>query len=78
MKYIRTYENILVDSDIKYLADRQGTGIVEYIQKMIDFYKMSNEQLHNLKLSIEYKYLSVVDFSNVVGEIINFNKIWHF
>ena len=81
MRYIKTYESKVKlskrDEDIEYLVKIQGTGYVKYIIQVIDFYKMTDEQIHNLKIAVEYRYLPQEDFKNVVSEIINFNKVWH-
>lgn len=64
MKYIKTYESVVdifeIPSDIKYLAGVQGTGQIKYIQQAIDYFKMSDEQIHNLKIAVEYNYLSQI------------------
>ena len=57
--------------DIEYLAKIQGTGYTKYIQKAIDYFKMSDEQIHNLRLAVEYDYLYFRDFGDVINNILN-------
>jgi len=81
MKYLKTYEakwETLKWSrdDLDYLSKTQGAGIIRYIEEVMEYYKMDNEQLHNLRLAVEYNYLFYKDFRDVVSEIINNNRVW--
>jgi hypothetical protein len=85
MKYIKTYDSNTYDTkfnsysqkiqdDISYLAKKQGTGTIRYIIETIIRYKLTVEQIHNLKLAIEYCYLDVDDFKNVVNDSTWYNN----
>ena len=78
MKYIKTFENKTVNKDIVYLAKKQssysGSKSREYVEEVIEYYKMTDEQIHNLRLAIEYEYLDFNDFRNILALIINSNK----
>lgn len=81
MKHLKQYESIKKDIqqleiDIKYLTN-MSSGYRDYIMKTIDYYKLTEEQIHNLKLAVEYNYLDRHDYSNVINEIINSNDVWH-
>jgi len=78
MKYVKTYEAVNNErlEDIVYLSKSQGTGIISYIEEVINHYKINDEQIHNLKLAVEYSYLSREDFGNVVSQIINSGDVW--
>jgi len=80
MKYIKKYESVQktarLETDIKYLSNIQGTQKDEYIVDVIEHYKMTNEQVHNLKSAVQYNYLNYKDFRNVVNEVINFDHVW--
>jgi len=81
-KYIKTYEEHEehnypenIRKDIIYLADAQGTGNVGYIIDVIDYYNLTEEQIHNLRLSVDYSYINYQDYRYIVNHIINFNDV---
>lgn len=83
MKYIKSYEAQEVketqeELDIRYLTRVQGAGQISYIKEIIEYYKLTTEQIHNLKLAVDYHYLDRDDFTNVVNQIINSGYVWHY
>ena len=92
MKYLKSYENIYKitqqktkQDDIFYISKQQssysGEYASSYVDEVVEYYKMTEEQIHNLRLAIEYKYLDFRDFRNILGLIINSDKtdrIWSF
>ena len=87
MKYIKTFENkdkILEDFsekaklDITYLAEKQGTGLewsIGYVLKTINYFNLTEEQIHNLRLAVEYGYLYYRNYRDVINNIINLGYI---
>lgn len=86
MKYIKTYEKIkptTLDQDIDYLVKELSYQSIDYIKEVIEYYKMTEEQIHNLRLAVQYSYLTLVDYRNVVGQVINSkreypDRVWHY
>lgn len=60
-----------IRKDITYLSEKQGSGYVKYIIETIDYYHMTEEQIHNLRLAVEYDYLDYKDYRDVISIIIN-------
>lgn len=87
MKYIKTYESTdkketEEEKDIKYLSRGQssqsGTEARKYVEEVIEYYKLTAEQIHNLKLAIDYNYLSRDDFGTVLNSVINLGYMSHY
>ena len=91
MKYIKTYEASIFDNDntfnteedIYYIAHKQGSwsgdAAERYVKEVIEYYKMTPEQINNLRLALEYNYLKFDDFRSILGLIINSdkdNRVW--
>lgn len=72
MKYLKNFESKSnLEKDINYLSSKLSYQSVDYVKETIEYYKMSDEQIHNLKLAVEYGYLYYEDYRNVVGQVIN-------
>ena len=86
MKYLKSYENTqpkTKQDDIFYISQSSYSGeyASNYVDEVVKYYNMTEEQIHNLRLAIEYKYLDFRDFRNILGLIINSDKtdrIWSF
>ena len=86
MKYLKSYENTQQKTDqddLYYITKQQssysGEYASHYVDEVVKYYNMTEEQIHNLRLAIEYKYLDFNDFRNILNLIINSDKkdrIW--
>jgi hypothetical protein len=59
-----------INKDIDYLIDRSNTR-KEYLLITFEYYGMTEEQIHNLRLAYQYDYLPHDDFKNVINSTIN-------
>lgn len=80
MKHLKTYESIRdngISYNIRYLADKLSSSssasfrleAVNYIKKVIDYYKMTDDEVFNLSIAVESRYLDFDIFKTVVSEI---------
>jgi len=80
MKYIKNFENILESDDINklttFLSSGSGKHSEEYLKQVINHYNMTDDEVHNLRLAVEYGYLYYSDFRTVVSDIITFGYVW--
>lgn len=87
MKYIKKFESddkVLEDfsteskNDIKYLAEKQGAIIdwsTKYVLQTINYFNITEEQIHNLRLAVEYGYLYYQDYRDIVNSIIHYGYV---
>lgn len=87
MKYIKNFESddkILEDfstkskNDIMYLAKKHGTTIdwsIKYVLQTINYFDITEDQIHNLRLAVEYGYLYYQDYRDIISSVIHFGYI---